>query len=432
MTQGDIDAGSVSNTASATATTADNGSPTPSPSTSTVFSSATPSLALTKSASTNGPGGTSYDATGQIIAWAFSVQNTGPVTLSTVSVSDTTYPSIAITCAGDLTPGDSESCPATDNTYTVTQGDIDAGSVSNTASATATTADNGSPTPSPSTSTVFSSATPSLALTKSAGANGPGGTYYDATGQIITWAFSVQNTGPVTLSTVSVSDTTYPSIAITCAGDLAPGDSESCPATDNTYTVTQGDIDAGSVSNTASATATTADNGSPTPSPSTSTVFSSATPSLALTKSASTNGPGGTSYDATGQIITWAFSVQNTGPVTLSTVSVSDTTYPSIAITCAGDLAPGDSESCPATDNTYTVTQGDIDAGSVSNTASATATTADNGSPTPSPSTSTVFSSATPSLALTKSASTNGPGGTSTTPPARSSPGPSRCRTPAR
>ena len=277
MTQGDIDAGSVSNTASATATTADNGSPTPSPSTSTVFSSATPSLALTKSASTNGPGGTSYDATGQIITWAFSVQNTGPVTLSTVSVLRHHLPLDRHHLRRGPRTGGLRELPGHRQHLHRDPGRHRRRLGLQHGQRHRHHRRQRQPDPVAVDLDGVLERHPSLALTKSASTNGPGGTSYDATGQIITWAFSVQNTGPVTLSTVSVSDTTYPSIAITCAGDLAPGDSESCPATDNTYTVTQGDIDAGSVSNTASATATTADNGSPTPSPSTSTVFSSAT-----------------------------------------------------------------------------------------------------------------------------------------------------------
>ena len=66
-------------------------------------------------------------------------------------------------------------------------------------------------------------------------------------------------------------------------------------------------------------------------------------------------------YDAVGDVISYSYVVKNTGNVTLAgPVTVTDD---KATVTCpAGGLAPGASMTCTAS---YTITQGDLDAGSV-------------------------------------------------------------------
>ena len=79
-----------------------------------------------------------------------------------------------------------------------------------------------------------------------------------------------------------------------------------------------------------------------------------------------------TSYDAAGDTISYNYLVTNTGTTTLSGISISDSLIPSGAISCpAGTLAPEASVTCTGT---YQVTQADVDAGSVTDTATAGAT----------------------------------------------------------
>ena len=76
---------------------------------------------------------------------------------------------------------------------------------------------------------------------------------------MVTYTFHVTNTGNVTVSAVAIDETAFsgtgtPPVATCPPGPLAPGATASdCTAT---YTVTQADIDAGSIANTATATAT--------------------------------------------------------------------------------------------------------------------------------------------------------------------------------
>ena len=72
-------------------------------------------------------------------------------------------------------------------------------------------------------------------------------------GQQVEYRFAVTNTGNVTLSGVTVKDTAFSGTgtlgAITCPeSSLAPQASETCTAD---YTVTQADVDAGTITNTA-------------------------------------------------------------------------------------------------------------------------------------------------------------------------------------
>ncbi len=71
-------------------------------------------------------------------------------------------------------------------------------------------------------------------------------------------------------------------------------------------------------------------------------------------------------YSAVGDTITYDFAVTNNGNVTLTDVTINDALAGLSAISCTGgpitSLAPGATVDCTAT---YTVTQADLDAGSV-------------------------------------------------------------------
>ena len=89
-------------------------------------------------------------------------------------------------------------------------------------------------------------------------------------------------------------------------------------------------------------------------------------PKISVTKSATP-----ATYSNVGVTITYNYTVTNTGNVTLSGVSLSDDKLGAIAGCAATTLAAGGSTTCSAT---YTTTQSDIDAGSITNVATATGT----------------------------------------------------------
>ena len=390
-TQTDVDAGSVTNTATASGT---NPSSTPirsNPSTVTVpASGATSSLSLTKSvtAATR-----SYSAAGQTLNYDYLVTNTGTTTISSIAVSDDLIATVSCP-QPSLAPRASETCTGS---YTTTQTDVDTGSVTNTATASGVDAYHNPVTSNPSTVTVpAKGTTSSLSLAKTAATPS-----YSAAGQTLNYDYLVTNTGTTTISSIAVSDNKVASVSCP-QPSLAPGASETCTGS---YTTTQADVDAGHVTNTATATGT---NPSSTPirsNPSTVTVpASGATSSLSLTKSVSTATP---SYSAAGQTLSYDYLVTNTGTITINDIGVTDTLVAPANLTCPdASLAPGDSETCTGN---YTTTQTDVDAGSVTNTANATGTDA-HGNPVVSPgSTVTVpASGTTSSLSLTKSTISNG------------------------
>jgi uncharacterized repeat protein (TIGR01451 family) len=367
VSQGDVDAGSVTNTATASATNPQSTVVSSAPSSVTVAAnSAISSLSLTKSTTSNG-----YGAAGQIIAYSYLVTNTGTTTLIGVGVSDDLVATVSCP-AGTLAPGATEACTGS---YTVSQGDVDAGSVTNTATASATNPHSVVITSAPSAVTVAAnSAISSISLAKSTTSTG-----YGAAGQTIAYSYLVTNTGTVTLTGLSVADNLV--ATLTCPSvTLFPGTNETCTGS---YTVTQGDVDAGSVTNTATTMALDFE-GLVTSAPSAVTVLaSSASSSISLSKSTTSTG-----YGAAGQTIAYSYLVTNTGTTTLSSVQVTDNAN---SVSCpAGTLAPEATEACTGT---YTVTQGDVDAGSVTNTATASATNPHSTVVTSAPSSVTVLAS---------------------------------------
>jgi hypothetical protein len=200
-------------------------------------------------------------------------------------------------------------------------------------------------------------------VTKTVTSSGP----YDAVGDTITYNITVQNTGNTTLTGVTVTDpgavlgTCSPVIPAT----LAPGASVVCPAS---HAVTQADLDAGSYTNTAvgdsDQTGTDSDD---------ETVTITRNPALTLVKSITSGSP----FDRVGDVIKYSYLVTNSGNVSLSgPVTVADdkapVTCPAVSTVGNGDgkLDPGETITCTAS---YTVTQADLRAGSVTNIAKASA-----------------------------------------------------------
>lgn len=197
----------------------------------------TPSIDVVKTALP-----TSVSAAGQSVTYSFLVTNTGNVTLTSVAVSDPLPGLSAVTCSlSTLTPAAFTTCTAT---YTVRQSDVDAGSIANTATATGTPPV-GPPVTDTGSATVTAAKGPSVSITKATTSTG-----FNAVGQQIPFTITVVNNGNVTLTNVVITDPNAvmgactPSAPVT----LAPTQSMSCAAV---HTVTQADLTALSISNTA-------------------------------------------------------------------------------------------------------------------------------------------------------------------------------------
>ena len=381
VTQADVNRRSLSDTATATGTdTRGTVSPVSDPSTFVVSGPPMPEVVVHKTAAVT-PAADQQDAQlGDTIAYSYLVTNVGNVTLTSVAVDD---PSIGnVTCpspaAPGLAPGSALTCTA-DSPYVVAQPDIDNGKIVDTATATgADTLGGTSPPSHPSTVTIETVApSPSVSIAKTGTVSPSADQRAAQAGDTIQYSYLVTNTGNVTLTSVAVDDpslgpTTCPTPA---ARGLAPGSAETCTA-DSAYAVTPADVDAGGVSDTATATGTDAMGDVAPPSDrSTATIRTVVpAPAVSVVKSADASG-GDTNPLFVGETISYSYLVTNTGNVTLTSVAVDDPTLGPVSCptpTVRG-LVPHDSETCTA-DSAYTVTQQDVERGSVTDTATASGT----------------------------------------------------------
>jgi uncharacterized repeat protein (TIGR01451 family) len=350
ITQEDVDAGSVLNTATGEAFYGDDRVEDDDDATVDTFQD--PSIDVTKSASPTS--GLELD---DPVLYTVTVHNDGNVTLSDVDVDDELCP--AVYHSGD----DGDGLLQVDETwtftctYSVTQADVDAGSVLNTAYGSAWFGDD--EVTDEDSATVYTLQDPSIAVDKSAD---------PSTGLVagdeVLYTVTVDNDGNVTLSDVTVDDELCPAEYV--SGDA--NDDGLLQVTETwvyecTYTVTQDDVDAGSVLNTAYGSAffgddeVTDDDSAVITMPQGAeiTVHKSAEPSEAL---------------VLGDEVLYTVAVDNTGNVTLDDVTVDD------AI-CTLEYVSGDTDDdgrLQVTETwvyecTYTITQDDVDAGAVMNTA---------------------------------------------------------------
>jgi uncharacterized repeat protein (TIGR01451 family) len=344
ITTADVDAGSIRNTAIATGHP-----PTGPPVTDTdsdiVHAIHIPGIQVEKIATP-----ATYAHAGQEIAFTYQVTNTGNVTLTRVTVTDSKIPGPIPCAATTLAPGQTTTCHAT---YTITQADVDAGHATNVATATGHPP-TGPPVTDRGEETITSLPAAAIKLVKTSFPD-----EYGAPGEIITYTYTVTNTGNVTLHGITVTDDRVPP-PITCQlTTLAPGQSTTC---ESVYTVTEADLDAGEITNTATAT------GFPPTGPSVSdtdmdTDHAIYRPGIQLGKNAFP-----TQYAVPGEVITYTYTVINTGNVTLTGVTVTDSRVGPVS--CPLDvLGPGASMTCTGT---HTITAADVAAGHVTDTATAT------------------------------------------------------------
>ena len=184
-------------------------------------------------------------------------------------------------------------------------------------------------------------------------------TTFSSAGTLINYSYQLTNSGNVALAgPFTVTDDRAADEACPATASLAPGGTITCTGS---YTTTQADYDVGSVTDTA--TGHGSYNATPVDS-NTATATVTATgqaPALALLVTASP-----TIYASAGTVIGYSYLLANAGNVSLTgPFTVTDDRA---AVTCPADatLAVGAFVTCTGS---YTTTQADVDAGSVTNTA---------------------------------------------------------------
>ena len=325
-----------------------------------------PALSIVKTATP-----TTYDAAGNVISYSYLVTNTGNVTISQpITIDDDIATDEACPAVpASLAPGDTITCTAS---HTITQADLDAGSVTNVASASGFDPNGNAVTSPTDTETVTANQDPAIladkALTDNDDLDGSGDV---SVGDTLTYTITATNTGNVTLSNVTVDDTLTGTVGAACAVSLAPG--ISC-SVDVDYVVQQLDVDAGTIQNTGTVSGTppvgppVSDDDPedvPVPSPSLVTVKE-------LTDNDDLDGSGDVSV---GDTLTYTITVTNNGTANLTNVSISNPLPGLSALNCTpaqpATLAPTETLDCTAT---YVVTAADVVAGSIANTATASST----------------------------------------------------------
>jgi len=217
-------------------------------------------------------------------------------------------------------------------------------------------------------------ASPGLDLTKFGVLRSAG--EHPVPGDLIDYTFTLENTGDTTVRDIEIDDPMPGLSAIdydwpSTAGILASGDAVSGTAT---RALTQADIDAGNVHNTATASGVTTTGDAVDSDPASADVALSGRTALDVTKTAKTKGIGAPA--TRGDEIAYTIAVENTGTRTLSAVDVTDALPGLFDLEFRwpgneGVLAPGTTLTATAK---YSVTDADVASGSVVNTAFATAT----------------------------------------------------------
>ncbi len=355
IVQGDLNSGSVTNTATASADGTDSNQDDE-----TVTATQGPALTLVKTATP-----TTYAAVNDVISYSYEVENTGNIALAgpvTVTDDKATVSCPDVNTVGNLDtnldPGESITCTAS---YSIVQGDLNSGSVTNTATASADGTDSNQDD-----ETVTATQGPALTLVKTATP-----TTYAAVNDVISYSYEVENTGNIALAgpvTVTDDKATVSCPDVNTVGNLDtnldPGESITCTAS---YSIVQGDLNSGSVTNTATASADGTDSNQDDE-----TVTATQGPALTLVKTATP-----TTYAAVNDVISYSYEVENTGNIALAgpvTVTDDKATVSCPDVNTVGNLDtnldPGESITCTAS---YSIVQGDLNSGSVTNTATASA-----------------------------------------------------------
>ena len=375
ITQDDIDAGEVNNTATVTGT--DSFGTTVTATSNAVVTTLTqcPEIDIVKSAVYNGQG---CSQVGDTIDYTFTVTNPGNVSLTNIVVDDPLLGGpVAGPASGDTNNDGILQVTETwiyEATYDITQADIDAGSVTNTATVTGIAPDQSTVTATSDTVVTTLERCPEIDIVKTAVYNGQG---CSQVGDTIDYTFTVTNPGNVSLTNIVVDD---PLLGGPVAGP-ASGDANGdgiLQVTETwiyeaTYDITQADIDAGSVTNTATVTGIAPDQSTVTATSDAVVTTLERCPEIDIVKTAVYNGQG---CSQVGDTIDYTFTVTNPGNVSLLNIVVDDPLLGGpIAGPASGD-ANGDGilqvTETWIYEATYDITQADIDAGSVTNTATVT------------------------------------------------------------
>ena len=351
--------------------------------------SCTPGLALDKSHTYEDTNGNGRPDAGDTVVYQFKVTNNGQTPLKSLDLQDPKLTSLGISWSypssflGTLAPG--ESVTATAAPYVITPEDEWAGGIDNVATVTAVNPWNPGKNPPKQTDTdrqPVEGLPPVIDLEKTVkevkDVNGNGITDQ---GDVVVYGFKGTNTGTVPLTDVTLTDAmlaavTPQPVALVAEegfdGKLAPGASTTW--TSGEYALTQSDVDAGLVHNTADLTGVGVDkNKTLVKDTDDADVTPAQQPAIELKKLQHLEDSNGDGDADAGEKVTYEFVGTNTGNVTLHDVKLSDQKLKDSGVEIhapagfTATLAPGESVTYAA--GAYTVTEAEAATGLVKNSA---------------------------------------------------------------
>jgi large repetitive protein len=354
--------------------------PDPASATATVQVVQRPELSLTKAGTFNDEDEDGFADVGETIGYAVTVANTGNVTLHAVNLTD---PLIASFVRGADILGNGDNIFDVNEiwsyagSYAIDQDDIDAGNVHNQATATALGPQDQAASDDADDDTALPQ-NPHVTLAKAGTFNDEDEDAFADVGETIGYAFTVANTGNVTLHGVTVTD---PQVTNAVRGSDIAGNGDNVLDVNEvwsytgSYAIDQDDINAGEVFNMATAAALGPQN-QPASDDANEHVGLPPAPTLSLAKTGTWVDAGESGADE-GELIQFVFAVTNSGSIAFNNVVLSDPLLDGvIAGPDSGDdantgiLDPGETWIYSAD---YSITDVDADAGHVENEATVTA-----------------------------------------------------------
>ncbi len=381
VTQADIDQGKVDNTVTVVATPPSGNDTPPEKTTNTTPPLQTPKIEVEKQLTeVTSADGTPYEdgkihAKGDLISYKFIITNKGNVTVRYVKIDDDRI-GLVKELYETIAPGKSISYE-TEEPYVVTQRDLNEGGVLNTATVGGKTPGGDIP-PVPSNpvnvpvepDNSFKVIKNTVKVTDSTGDETRKDKTFIAVNDRIYYSFTIINTGNQTIKKLKIKDDRI-KLNREIEMDLNPGASWVYKP-NLFYSVTQADLNQGKLDNTVNVVAVPPSGIDTPPEESTNTTPPTQTPQIEVQKEAtSITSADRTPYEdnkihAAGDLITYKFTITNTGNVDVVYLLLNDENLRIKNKEIYTKLAPGDVYEY-ITDPPYEVTQDDMDNGSVSN-----------------------------------------------------------------
>ncbi|WP_418639027.1 DUF7507 domain-containing protein [Winogradskyella sp.] len=365
-------------------------------------------LSIVKSASSNS---TDCAAAGDTITYTFTVTNSGDILINTVTIIDDLLGgniTDSLTLTGDNGDGildPSETWIFTAPNYTITQDNVDAGSITNNVTVSGLEPD-GTTSVLATDTYIIDANNPdvtlcdngSIEIVKAASSTASGCV---GEGDIVTYTFTVTNNGDVSINSITITDDLLGgdiTASLTLTGDdsdsvLDPSETWIFTAPD--YTITQANVDAGNITNNVTVNGLQPDGTTPVQATDT-YIIDANNPDVTLCnesgiqliKTGVFNNDNGNDCTEIDETITYTFTVINSGDVALENVIITDSLLdnatPSISIAFVSGDTDNDNQLDPNEtwiySATYLVTQADIDATEVINSATVNAEEVVNGS----------------------------------------------------